>query len=73
MLALIDAEQLLVDGLEKSKPKVKVKAKRKYKTKPGQHGQQKSQCKECGTGRCEHGRRKSLCKECGTGYCQYGH
>jgi hypothetical protein len=54
MLALID-EQLLVDELEKSKPK----AKRKYKTKPCPHGHQKSQCTECATGRCEHVRSKS--------------
>jgi hypothetical protein len=70
MLALTD-EQLLVDGLAKSKPKPKPKpkAKRKYKsTHPCQHGRRKSLCKQdCGTGYCQHGHLKSLCKDCGTG------
>ena len=37
-----------------------------------QHGRQKRQCKECGTGYCQHGQQKSQCKDCGTGYCQHG-
>ena len=36
------------------------------------HGEQKSQCKDCGTGHCEHGRQESLRRDCGTGYCKHG-
>jgi hypothetical protein len=52
MLALID-EQLLVEELEKPKPKPKAKSKPKFKPKGTcQHGRQRSQCKDCGTGHC---------------------
>jgi hypothetical protein len=37
-----------------------------------EHGRQKHQCKECGTGYCHHNRQKYQCKECGTGYCIHG-
>jgi hypothetical protein len=46
--------------------------KRKYTNPKCEHGRQKRQCKECGTGRCEHGRSKYKCKDCGTGYCEHG-
>ena len=38
------------------------------------HGRQKSQCKDCGTGHCQHGRQKSQCRDClaiGIGNRQY--
>jgi hypothetical protein len=38
-----------------------------------EHGRDKSQCKDYGTGsNCEHGSRKSCCKDCGTGHCEHG-
>jgi hypothetical protein len=37
-----------------------------------EHGKQKSQCAECGTGQCVHKRRKHQCKDCGTGHCHHG-
>jgi hypothetical protein len=36
-----------------------------------QHGRQKHQCKDCGTGHCEHGRQRGKCKDRGTGHCQH--
>ena len=37
-----------------------------------EHGNQKTRCRECGTGYCEHGNLKIRCRECGTGYCEHG-
>jgi hypothetical protein len=36
-----------------------------------QHGRQKHQCMDCGTGQCKHGRNRYRCKDCGTGQCQH--
>jgi hypothetical protein len=47
-------------------------ANRKAPPSKCEHGRDKSQCTDCGTGHCEHERRKSQCTDCGTGTCEHG-
>jgi hypothetical protein len=36
------------------------------------HGRNKHECRDCGTGHCVHGRLKYRCNDCGTGHCVHG-